>query len=25
MKALEKEGLLLVEMDEQRTMLLKIC
>ena len=25
MKALEKEGLLVVEMDEQRTMLLKIC
>lgn len=25
MKALEKEGLLIVEMDEQRTMLLKIC
>ena len=25
MKALEKEGLLVVEMDEQHTMLLKIC
>ena len=25
MKQLEKEGLLIVEMDEQRTMLLKIC
>ena len=25
MKALEKQGLLVVEMDEQHTMLLKIC
>ena len=25
MKALEKEGLLVIEMDEQHTMLLKIC
>jgi hypothetical protein len=25
MKALEKEGLLVVEMDEQHSMLLKIC